>query len=120
MRLLQKGGADLFPVKYFEKEAYLNQSPQLYKEILISSGIDRVFEVGPAFRAEEHNTVRHLNEFTSVDIEMAFADHNSAMTMLENSVKSGIESVLKTNSKDLEILGVKVEVPRVLSLEIMP
>ena len=108
-----EGGADLFPVKYFEREAYLNQSPQLYKEILISSGIDRVFEVGPAFRAEEHNTVRHLNEFTSVDIEMAFSDHNAAMTMLENSVKSGIENVLKSNSRDLEILGLKVEVPEV-------
>ena len=108
-----EGGADLFPIKYFEKEAYLNQSPQLYKEILISSGIDRVFEVGPAFRAEEHNTVRHLNEFTSVDIEMAFSDHNAAMSMLENAVKMGIESVLKSNSKELEMLGLKVESPMV-------
>lgn len=108
-----EGGADLFPIKYFEKEAYLNQSPQLYKEILISSGIDRVFEVGPAFRAEEHNTVRHLNEFTSVDIEMAFSDHNAAMSMLENAVKMGIESVLKSNSRELEMLGLKVESPMV-------
>ncbi len=108
-----EGGADLFPVKYFEKEAYLNQSPQLYKEILIASGIDRVFEVGPAFRAEEHNTVRHLNEFTSVDIEMGFSDHHSAMSMLENAVKKGIENVLKTNSSDLQALGLKIESPKV-------
>ena len=77
-----EGGADLFPVQYFEKNAYLNQSPQLYKEILISAGFNRVFEVGPAFRAEKHNTPRHLNEFTSIDIEMGFSDHNDAMRML--------------------------------------
>ncbi len=108
-----EGGADLFRVKYFEKETYLNQSPQLYKEILMSSGMDRVFEVGPAFRAEEHNTPRHLNEFTSVDIEMSFSDHNDAMAMLENAVKSGIEEVLKNNLESLEVLGKKLEDPEV-------
>ncbi|MEM4056600.1 MAG: amino acid--tRNA ligase-related protein, partial [Thermoplasmatales archaeon] len=66
-----EGGTDLFPVKYFEKNAYLSQSPQLYKEIMMSAGFDRVFEIAPAFRAEEHNTPRHVNEFTSIDIEMS-------------------------------------------------
>ncbi len=108
-----EGGADLFKVKYFEKDTYLNQSPQLYKEILMSSGMDRVFEVGPAFRAEEHNTPRHLNEFTSVDIEMSFADHNDAMAMLENAVKSGIEEVLKNNADALKLLGKELKVPEV-------
>lgn len=108
-----EGGADLFRVKYFEKETYLNQSPQLYKEILMSSGMDRVFEVGPAFRAEEHNTPRHLNEFTSVDIEMSFADHNDAMSMLENAVRSGIEEVVKSNSGGLKLLGKELKVPEV-------
>ena len=91
-----EGGADLFRVRYFEKDAFLNQSPQLYKEMLIASGVERVFEVGPAFRAEEHNTPRHLNEFTSIDIEMAFADHNDAMHMLENAITMGISNFLKT------------------------
>ncbi len=108
-----EGGADLFRVKYFEKDTFLNQSPQLYKEILMSSGMDRVFEVGPAFRAEEHNTPRHLNEFTSVDIEMSFADHNDAMAMLENAVKSGIEEVVATCSKELQLLGKDLKVPEV-------
>lgn len=108
-----EGGADLFRVKYFEKDTFLNQSPQLYKEILMSSGMDRVFEVGPAFRAEEHNTPRHLNEFTSVDIEMSFADHNDAMTMLENAVKSGIEEVVATRSVELQLLGKDLKVPSV-------
>ncbi|EQB71241.1 MAG: hypothetical protein AMDU1_APLC00031G0012 [Thermoplasmatales archaeon A-plasma] len=108
-----EGGADLFRVQYFEKNAYLNQSPQLYKEILISGGIDRVFEVGPAFRAEEHNTVRHLNEFTSVDIEMAFSDHNDAMRMLENAVRSGIQEVVDKNIESLELHGIHLKVPDV-------
>ncbi|MEM0155595.1 MAG: aspartate--tRNA(Asn) ligase [Thermoplasmataceae archaeon] len=106
-----EGGADLFPVKYFEREAFLNQSPQLYKEIMMSAGFDRVFEVGPAFRAEEHNTVRHLNEFTSVDIEMSFADHNDAMFMLENAVKEGIETAINELGPEIERTGIRLEIP---------
>ncbi len=108
-----EGGSDLFAVRYFEKEAFLNQSPQLYKEILVSSGVNRVFEVGPAFRAEKHNTVRHLNEFTSIDIEMAFSDHNDAMVMLENAVRSGILEVSAGEREVKEALGVEVKVPEV-------
>ncbi len=108
-----EGGADLFPVRYFEKDAYLNQSPQLYKEILMSSGFDRVFEVGPAFRAEEHNTTRHLNEFTSIDIEMSFANHEDAMSMLENAVKSGIEELNRAEGTHLSEAGISISVPDV-------
>jgi aspartyl-tRNA synthetase len=106
-----EGGADLFPVRYFERNAFLNQSPQLYKEIMMSAGFDRVFEVGPAFRAEEHNTVRHLNEFTSVDIEMSFADHNDAMFMLENAVKEGIETAVNELGPEMERSGIRIEIP---------
>ncbi len=108
-----EGGADLFPVRYFEKDAYLNQSPQLYKEILMSAGFDRVFEVGPAFRAEEHNTTRHLNEFTSIDIEMSFANHEDAMSMLENAVKSGIEELNRADGTYLSENGIRINVPDV-------
>ena len=90
-----EGGANLFRVKYFERDVFLNQSPQLYKEMLMASGMDKVFEVGPAFRAEEHNTVRHLNEFTSIDIEMSFCDHNEVMKILEESVNSGLRVVFE-------------------------
>lgn len=106
-----EGGADLFNVKYFEKEAYLNQSPQLYKEILISAGLDRVFEVGPAFRAEKHNTVRHLNEFTSIDIEMGFSDHNGAMGMLENSISNGVRTAKEDLAETLEKYGYSLSIP---------
>lgn len=102
-----EGGAELFSIQYFEKKAYLNQSPQLYKEMLIASGIERVFEVGPAFRAEEHNTPRHLNEFTSIDIEMAFSDHNDAMFMLENAIANGIKNMIETIPGILERTPIK-------------
>ncbi len=107
-----EGGTELFPVKYFEKDAYLNQSPQLYKQMLMAAGLDRVFEAAPAFRAEEHNTTRHLNEFISIDIEMSFADDEDAMGVLERSVARGIRKVLEENQDALDILGVQWEVPK--------
>ncbi len=106
-----EGGADLFKVEYFEKQAFLNQSPQLYKEILISAGLNRVFEVGPAFRAEKHNTPRHLNEFTSIDIEMAFSDHNDAMNMLQDAVVAGVKHLMSRKNADLKTAG--YELPEV-------
>ena len=67
-----EGGATLFAVDYFETTAYLAQSPQLYKQMLMAAGFERVFEIAPAFRAEPSDTVRHLTEFASVDAEMAY------------------------------------------------
>ncbi|MFZ0891747.1 MAG: aspartate--tRNA(Asn) ligase [Thermoplasmata archaeon] len=67
-----EGGATLFPVDYFDTRAYLAQSPQLYKQMLMSAGFERIFEIGPAFRAEPSDTVRHLTELTMLDAEMAF------------------------------------------------
>jgi aspartyl-tRNA synthetase len=104
-----EGGADLFKVEYFEKNAYLNQSPQLYKEILISSGFDRVFEVGPAFRAEKENTVRHLNEFTSIDMEAAFIDDKQAMEYLENAITFAVNRNIDLMHPMLEEYGYHLE-----------
>ncbi|RLF49438.1 MAG: aspartate--tRNA(Asn) ligase, partial [Thermoplasmata archaeon] len=101
-----EGGTALFPVKYFEMDAFLNQSPQLYKQILMATGMDRVYEIGPAFRAEEHDTTKHLNEFTSVDIEMAFSDHNDAMNVLERVIKDAVRAVNNEMAEELEVLGV--------------
>ena len=69
-----EGGATLFPVDYFETRGYLAQSPQLYKQMLIGAGFERVFEIAPAFRAEPSDTVRHLTEFTSLDAEIGYID----------------------------------------------
>ena len=69
-----EGGAEVFPVIYFGKEAYLAQSPQFYKQMAVIAGLERVFEVGPVFRAEAHHTVKHLTEFHGLDIEMGFIE----------------------------------------------
>jgi aspartyl-tRNA synthetase len=106
-----EGGTNLFPVQYFEEKAFLNQSPQLYKQMMMATGLDRVFEIGPAFRAEEHDTVRHLNEFTSIDVEMAFADEEDVMKILEKIIQKIISMVNKENKKELNTLNVKIPVP---------
>lgn len=106
-----EGGTELFPISYFEREAFLNQSPQLYKQILMSAGLEKVFEIGPIFRAEEHNTTRHLNEATSVDIEMSFTDHEGVMRLLETLIAKVYENVARRCEKELRVLEVKLEVP---------
>lgn len=102
-----EGGTELFPLAYFDKEAFLNQSPQLYKQMLMGAGFERVFEIGPIFRAEEHNTVRHLNEATSIDIEMSFADEKDAMSVLENAVAYAYAYVKEHCAAELEVLGIE-------------
>jgi aspartyl-tRNA synthetase len=81
-----EGGTELFPIAYFEKEAFLSQSPQLYKQMMMAAGFERVFEIGPIFRAEEHNTTKHLNEATSIDVEVSFANHEDVMCLLEDLI----------------------------------
>ncbi|MEK6979334.1 MAG: aspartate--tRNA(Asn) ligase [Candidatus Micrarchaeota archaeon] len=78
-----EGGTDVFPITYFENKAYLVQSPQLYKQLAVIGGLDRVFMTTPVFRAEKHNTTTHLNEVVQMDIEMGFADHQVVMDYLE-------------------------------------
>lgn len=105
-----ESGAALFPVAYFEREAFLSQSPQLYKEVLTGC-FDRVFEVGPIFRAEEHDTPRHLNEATSVDIEAAYATADDVMKVLEDVISNVFERVAERCAGELEILKHELEVP---------
>jgi len=70
-----EGGANVFKLKYFDQDACLAQSPQLYKQMALCGDLQRVFEIGPVFRAENSNTNRHLCEFTGLDMEMEFKDH---------------------------------------------
>jgi aspartyl-tRNA synthetase len=99
-----EGGANLFGFDYFKRRGYLAQSPQLYKEQL-TLGLDRVFEIGPYFRAENSHTVRHLSEFTSVDIEAAFADYEDVMDIVERVVLNVISDFQQNHSKELELAG---------------
>ena len=100
-----EGGTDLFPISYFEREAFLNQSPQLYKQMLMGAGMDRVFEIGPIFRAEEHDTRRHLNEAISIDIEVSFADHQDVMEILEEALVAAYGHVAESCGRQLKVLG---------------
>jgi nondiscriminating aspartyl-tRNA synthetase len=112
-----EGGANLFPVIYFGREAFLAQSPQLYKELLAAS-FERVFEIAPAWRAEESDTPYHLAEFISVDIEAAFMDYEDVMRILEKVVYEVVKAVKKENADDLKTLGynlsdVPLPIPRI-------
>lgn len=106
-----EGGATLFPISYFEQEAFLSQSPQLYKEVLTSC-FDRVYEIAPLFRAEPSDTARHISEFTGVDLEMAFADENDAMGVLEDMFYYMVSHVKKRCDGELELIGRDLKVPK--------
>lgn len=108
-----ESGSEVFEVKYFDRLAYLAQSPQFYKQMAIASGIERVFEVAPAFRAENSNTNRHCTEFTSFDVEMAYIDSFKDVMHLEqemlkyalNKLKEEYGSIIK------ERYGIEIIVP---------
>jgi len=100
-----EGGTELFPITYFGREAFMNQSPQLFKQLMVGSGLERVCEIGPIFRAEEHNTPRHLNEATSIDFESAFIDHHEAMDVCEGTLRAAYDAVAANCEAELEVLG---------------
>ncbi len=104
-----EGGATLFPVQYFEYKAYLSQSPQLYKQMIVSS-IPRVYEITPYFRAEKFNTRRHLNESWGIDAEQAFIkSEEDVMNTLENLIKYIVDYVRRNNTEELEVLGIDLK-----------
>jgi len=105
-----EGGAALFPIFYYNKEAFLAQSPQLYKEQLTMS-FEKVFEIGPIFRAEPSRTNRHLSEAISIDLEEAFADYNDIMKHIENIIKRSVKTVKEFHSKLNS--GLELNVPEI-------
>jgi len=107
-----EGGTELFSVQYFEKKAYLSQSCQLYKQMLACS-MEKVFTIFTVWRAEKHNTIRHLNESRQFDYEQAFADEFVVMDVLARAVQFIVSEVMKKNKAELELLEVKIKVPSV-------
>jgi len=101
-----EGGANLFSLDYFGKQAYLAQSPQLYKEQM-TIGLERVFEIASFYRAEKSHTGRHLSAFTSVDIEAAFMNYTDVMNILEDLIVDTFKYVSENCKKELEIIGNK-------------
>ncbi len=102
-----EGGATLFPIFYYDREAFLTQSPQLYKEQL-TMAFENVFEIGPIFRAEPSRTNRHLSEATSIDIEKAYADYNDVMEILERMINFLWEQVKEKNKSHLKYLNIQL------------
>jgi nondiscriminating aspartyl-tRNA synthetase len=107
-----EGGANVFTVDYFDRKAFLVQSPQLYKQIAVGF-FERVYEIGPAFRAEPHATTRHLAEYTSLDAEFGFiADHTTVMGHLTRVIAAMVAAARERGAAELDLLGVQVpEVP---------
>jgi len=108
-----EGGANLFGFEYFKKQAYLAQSPQLYKEQLILA-LDRVFEIADYFRAENSHTVRHLTEFLSVDIEAAFINYEDAMDLAEEVIRNtfNVNKIMDRTDGDVLHDQLKLPTPR--------
>ena len=105
-----EGGANLFALDYFGKQAYLAQSPQLYKEQM-TIGLERVFEIASFYRAEKSHTGRHLSEFTSVDMEAAFMDYSDVMDVLEDLVLNTFKHVSENCKDEQEIIGNQITIP---------
>lgn len=109
-----EGGANIFSLSYFGEQAYLAQSPQFYKQMMVGV-FDRVFETAPVFRAEKHNTKRHLNEYTSLDFEMGYIDGFEDIMEMETGFLQYTMELLKTSyAKELELL--KIKLPDVTSI----
>jgi aspartyl-tRNA synthetase len=116
MHSASESGADTFAMRYFELgTAYLAQSPQFYKQMAIAAGFERVFEIGPVFRAEPSLTPRHAAEFTSVDVEMAWVDsHEDVMAMEEQWLRHILTRVREEHGSAIErVLGLEVKPPPV-------
>ncbi|MEV4395418.1 aspartate--tRNA(Asn) ligase [Nonomuraea sp. NPDC049607] len=113
-----ESGANVFGIDYFGRRAYLAQSPQFYKQTMVGV-FERVYEVGPVFRAEPHDTVRHLAQYTSLDAELGFvADHRDVMAVLREVVAGMVESVRRRAASAVEVAGavlpvVPAEIPSV-------
>lgn len=117
-----EGGTNLFPLDYFGKKAYLAQSPQLYKQAMVATGLERVFEIGHAYRAEKHETPRHINEYVSLDIEMGFIDSELPLMEMEKRFMAYLfETVRRENARELALWNADVPDPQsCASIPIVP
>lgn len=107
-----EGGTGLFSVDYFENKVYLAQSPQLYKQTLVSTGLERVFEISHAYRAEKHDTPRHINEYVSFDVEMAFIESDRDLMEFEARLLDFVFTQVGKNDQGLlDLWGASVPAP---------
>ena len=108
-----ESGAEEFKIPYFGKTASLAQSPQVYKQMFVVSGLEKVFEIGPIFRAEKSHTTRHLTEFIGIDFEMGFIkDEHDIMDVIEEYFKYLFKQVQKNCKQELELLQANIKIPK--------
>lgn len=109
-----ESGSEVFEVKYFDRKAYLAQSPQFYKQMAMAAGMNRIFEVGPVFRAENSNTNRHTTEFTGFDLEFSYIESCEDVMNLEEELLTAMLKEVKNSYGDLiaEMYGKEVIVPK--------
>jgi nondiscriminating aspartyl-tRNA synthetase len=108
-----EGGATLFPVVYYNKKAFLSQSQQLYKQMMLAAGFEKVFEIGPTFRAEKSHTTRHLTEFTHFDFEMAYIDdEDDVLKVMERMFMYVMKQVEEKCKEEIALLGIKLDIPK--------
>lgn len=112
-----EGGANVFKLDYFGKEAFLAQSPQFYKQITVGV-FERVYEIAPVFRAEKHDTSRHINEYTSVDIEVGFIENYAELMSLETAMLKSVFKYIK-ESCEFELRLLKADVPEVSEIPVI-
>ena len=110
-----ESGAELFSLDYFGKKAYLAQSPQFYKQMAMASGFEKIFEIGPVFRANPSHTTRHDTEFTMIDMEISYIDsHEDIMKIEEEWITFVLQRIKEKFGKEIkETFGVDVEVPKI-------
>ena len=116
-----ESGAELFKMDYFGKPAYLAQSPQIYKQMMIIAGLNKVYEIAPVFRAEKSNTTRHMTEFTGIDFEVGFIkDYYDVKDVVEGLLIHILKYVNENCKKELELLNVQIKIPTKIPMMDMP
>lgn len=113
MGMSSEGGAEVFELEHFGKKAYLRQDPQFHRQLLMVAGFEKVYEIGPSWRAELSNTPRHLTEHRTCAAEISFIeDERDVMRVEEQAVVSAIKNVVEKCGKELELFGIKLDVPK--------
>jgi aspartyl-tRNA synthetase len=113
MGAASESGADVFSIVYFNKEAFLRQDPQLHRQLLIAAGFDRIFDLGPSWRAEPSHTTRHICEFRGCAVELTIKDETDTMRIEEELIVHALKKIKKECTEELELLGKKIKIPSI-------
>lgn len=109
-----EGGSEMFEVKYFKQKAYLRQDPQLHRQLLMVAGLDRIYDLGPSWRAEQSHTPRHITEHRTCAAEMSFIDSEEDVMAMEGEfIRSAVGHVAENCKEEQELLGIKIEAPKI-------